>query len=157
MWKKIKTYVISVAIALGVGALAALITGGGMDLYEDIVRPSLSPPGVLFPVVWTILYILMGIGAAMVYTNNQATTPEKTRALRVYIMQLAVNFLWSIVFFNMRAFGGAFILLLLLWVLIVVMIVRFCRISPLAAYLQIPYLLWVTFAGYLNLMIYTLN
>lgn len=157
MWKKIKPYVISVAIALGVGALAALITAGGMDLYEDIVRPSLSPPGVLFPVVWTILYILMGISAAMVYTKKQATTPKKTKALRVYIMQLAVNFLWSIVFFNMRAFGGAFILLLLLWVLIVVMIVRFRGISPLAAYLQIPYLLWVTFAGYLNLMIYTLN
>lgn len=154
MWKKIKPYLISIGIALGVGALSALFTMGNMNTYEQINRPPLSPPGVVFPIVWTILFTLMGISSAIIYTSDSA---YKQDALKVYIYQLIVNFFWSIIFFNFQAYLFSFLWLLLLLVLIAVMIWKFYKISPLAAYLQIPYFLWVCFAGYLNLMIYILN
>ena len=157
MWKKWKPYIISVAIALGVGALAAFFTRNSMDIYGSLNQPPLSPPSWLFPVVWTILYTLMGISAAMVYVKGEEKGIDTTLPLKIYAVQLAANFLWSIVFFNLRWFLFAYIWLMLLWVLIIVMIVQFRRISRPAAYLQIPYLLWVTFASYLNLMIYILN
>lgn len=157
MWKKIKPYVISVAIALAVGGLSALITGDNMNVYKTLNTPPLAPPSVAFSIVWPVLYVLMGISAARVYTKRDTSGTQVSSALKTYALQLAVNFFWSIIFFNMRAFLFAFIWLLLLWVLILIMIVKFRRISPIAAYLQIPYLLWVTFALYLNLMIYILN
>lgn len=158
MWKKLKPYVYSVAIALAVGGLSALLTRSGMDAYKNnINKPPLDPPMILFPIVWTILFTLMGIGSALVYKNRSNDRSAAASALRVYAVQLAVNFLWSIIFFNMQAYLFAFVWLLLLWALIIVMIIRFARLSKTAAYLQIPYLLWVTFAGYLNLMIYFLN
>lgn len=154
MLKKLKPYLISVLIAIGVGLLASFLTKDSMDIYTMINKPSLSPPAGLFPVVWTILYILMGISSAMVYNKGGAGTEK---ALGVYASQLILNFLWSIVFFNLRSFTVAFIILIALWILIAVMIYKFSKIRPVAAYLQIPYLLWVTFAGYLNLMIVMLN
>ncbi len=157
MWSKIKPYVISVAIALAVGGLSALLTSGSMDIYSDIVRPPLSPPSILFPIVWTILYILMGIGAAIVYQKKDEQPQAVREALIVYAINLFLNFFWSIIFFNIRAYLFAFVWLLALWAVILIMIVKFKKVSPLAAYLQIPYLLWVTFAGYLNLAIYILN
>lgn len=157
MWKKIKPYIISVAIALGVGALAALLTRESMNIYEEINTPPLSPPGFLFPVVWTVLYILMGISSARVYVKGKEDGVSVSSALRVYALQLAVNFFWSLIFFNMRAFLFAFIWLLFLWVLIIIMIRKFYEIDKLSAYLQIPYFLWVTFAAYLNLAIFLLN
>lgn len=157
MLNKIKPYVISVAIALAVGGLSALLTAGSMDLYSEIVQPPLAPPSFLFPVVWTILYILMGISAAMIYLEKDRMPREVSRALIVYAVNLFLNFFWSIIFFNMRAFLFSFIWLVLLWATIAVMIIKFRRIKPLAGYLQIPYLVWVTFAGYLNLAIYILN
>ncbi len=157
MWKKIKPYVISILIALAVGGLAAWLTMDSMEIYGQIEQPSLAPPGWLFPVVWGILYVLMGISAALVYTNKTAGQQEKSSALKVYALQLIVNFFWSIIFFNLRNYLFAFFWLVLLWVLIIIMIVKFYKIKPLAGLLQVPYLLWVTFAGYLNLMIYLLN
>lgn len=157
MWNKIKPYVISVAIALAVGGLSALLTAGSMDLYSEIVKPPLAPPSFLFPVVWTVLYILMGISAAMIYLEKDNTPREVSRALAVYALNLFLNFFWSIIFFNMRAFLFSFIWLVLLWITIVIMIIKFYRIRPIAGILQIPYLLWVTFAGYLNLAIFILN
>ena len=157
MWKKIKPYVISVLIALAVGGLSALVTKGNMDIYDQIVKPKLAPPEFIFPIVWSILFVLMGISSAIVYIKaKQELTVQKT-GIGVYALQLVVNFFWSILFFNFQAFLLSFLWLILLWILIVIMIVRFRKISPLAAYLQIPYLAWVTFAGYLNLMIYMLN
>ena len=156
MLKKFKPYIVSVAIALAVGGISALITRGNMDIYSDIVTPPLTPPGILFPIVWTILYILMGISAAIIYTSC-ASDALKKDALTVYGLSLAVNFFWSLIFFNLRAFLFSFVWLVLLWVLIVLTIVRYKRISNVAAYLQIPYLVWVSFAGYLNLAIYLLN
>ena len=157
MWKKIKPYLVSILIALGVGGLAAFLTRGSMDIYNSVNTPPFSPPSWLFPVVWTLLYILMGISSAIIYQKGKEEGADVKRALDVYLLQLAVNFIWSIVFFNMRLFFLAFLWLLFLWVLIIVMIKRFWKIDSAAAKLQIPYLLWVSFAGYLNFMIWILN
>lgn len=157
MWKKIKPYVISIAIAFAVGGLSSLLTKNNMEVYNTINRPALAPPMWLFPVVWSILFILMGISSALIWVKRGENREEAFSALRVYGLQLVVNFFWTIIFFNMQAYLFAFIWLILLWVLIIIMIVQFRKISPLAGWLQIPYLLWVTFAGYLTLMIYLLN
>ncbi len=157
MWKKIKPYVISIAIALAVGGLASLLTRNSMQIYGEIKVPPLSPPSALFPIVWTILYVLMGIGAALVYTNRETVPRAADKALVVYALNLILNFAWSIIFFRFRAFLAAFICLVLLLITILKMIFDFFKISPLAAYLQIPYALWVAFAGYLNLGIVILN
>lgn len=154
---KLVPYVVSVAIALAVGGLSAFLTRGSMNIYSDIKTPPLSPPGFLFPIVWTILFILMGISAAMIYTSENGTKEERSSALKIYAASLAVNFTWSIIFFNFRAFLTAFAVLLLLLFLILRTIGAYKKIVPLAAYLQIPYALWVTFAGYLNLGIVLLN
>lgn len=157
MFAKIKPFIISVIIALAVGGLSALLTSGNMDIYSEIIRPPLSPPSVLFPIVWTILYVLMGISAAMIWNERENKMAESNRALIVYAVNLVLNFFWSIIFFNMQAYLLAFIWLVLLWIVILIMTVSFYRIKPIAGILQIPYLLWVTFAGYLNLAIYFLN
>jgi tryptophan-rich sensory protein len=157
MWQKIKPYLISVAIALAVGGLSAFLTRNSMNIYEELQTPPLSPPSILFPIVWTLLYILMGIGAALVYTKREQNGEAARSALTVYAVNLVVNFFWSIIFFNMRAFLAAFIWLLLLFYIIIRMILDFRHLSPLAAYLQIPYAIWVAFAGYLNFGIWFLN
>lgn len=151
-----KTYAFWIGLAEGVGALAGFLTMDATKAFPETVnQPPFSPPMILFPIVWGILYALMGFGAAKV----SLTEPSKDRsiALNVFIFQLAVNFIWSLVFFNLQAYGAAFGILLFLWVLIVVMIFSFHTVSPLAAWLQIPYLLWVTFAAYLNLGVWLLN
>jgi len=157
MWQKIKPYVISVAAALAAGGLSALLTAGNMDLYSSITPPPLAPPSILFPIVWTILYILMGIGSAMIYLEKENSPKEVSSALFVYAFNLFLNFFWSIIFFNMQAFLFAFIWLVILWFTILIMIIKFYRIKPIAGLIQIPYILWVTFAGYLNLAIFILN
>ena len=157
MWKKYKPYVVSIAISLGVGALSAFFTKGNMDIYEKINTPPLSPPGWLFPVVWGVLFILMGISSARIYVKGKEENTDVSDSLRVYGWQLAVNFVWSLLFFNMQAFLLSFIWLVFLWVLIYDMIKKFSSVDLPAAKLQIPYLLWVTFAGYLNFMIWLLN
>ena len=155
MIRKLKPYIISIIIALAVGGLSAFLTRGNMDLYETINTPALLPPAILFPIVWTILYILMGISAAAVYVKKE--TADVSGALKTYALQLIVNFFWSIIFFNMRAYMFAFVWIILLWLLIIIMIMQFYRVRPVAAYLQIPYFLWVTFAAYLTFMVYILN
>jgi len=157
MWKKWKPYVISVLIALGVGALSAFLSRNNMDLYSDIVLPPLAPPSILFPIVWTILYILMGISAAIVYQNREKDPDAAQNGLISYALSLAVNFFWSLIFFNLRAYLFAFIWLLCLLFLILRTIFFYRKVSPPAAILQIPYTVWVIFAGYLNLAITLLN
>lgn len=154
MKNNIKTLIISILIPLLTGGLAGLLTSKSMVIYKHLNLPPLSPPGFIFPIVWTILYILMGIGAYFIIISDSST---RTEALRAYALQLVLNFLWTIVFFNMRNFFLAFIILIALWALIIKMIITFKEIKPLAGYLQIPYLLWVTFAGYLNFMVFILN
>ena len=155
--KNFRTYLIAILIPLAVGGLSALLTRGNMMLYGEIAQPPLAPPPIIFPIVWTILYILMGIGSARVYLKKQAMPREVTRALRIYALQLGFNFFWSLIFFNLRAFLFAFIWLIALWGLIIVMLFKFYKIDKIAAIINIPYLLWVTFAAYLNLAIYILN
>lgn len=127
-----------------------------MDINNDVLMPPLSPPPILFPIVWSILFILMGISAAMIY-NSDAPKSQKNTALNIYALSLAVNFSWNIIFFNLRAFGFAFFWLLLLLFLIILTIIKYFKIQKIAAYLQIPYALWVTFAGYLTAGIWWLN
>ena len=152
--KKAKYYLLSILIALAVGGLSALLTLPNMNIYGQINQPPLAPPSILFPIVWTLLYILMGWSAATVYTSQEE---GKGNALFVYAVSLLLNFSWSIFFFNLRSFIAAFVVLALLWISIVLTIVKYYRIDKRAALLQIPYLLWVTFAGYLNLAIALLN
>lgn len=151
---KLKPLLISLAITLGTGALAGLITMGSMDSYGTLTKPPLSPPGALFPIVWTILYVLMGVAAYLIYTSH---SPDKRRALTLYGVQLGLNFLWPILFFCFHAYLFSFFWLVALWILILWTMYAFYQIRPGAAYLLVPYLLWVTFAGYLNLGIYLLN
>ena len=157
MKNNLKNYIISVLIALGVGGLSAFATRNNMDLYRDIITPPLSPPSILFPIVWTLLFVLMGISAAMIYNDTAVNKQEKESALFTYSLSLFVNFFWSIIFFNNRAFLVAFIWLLLLLFLIVRTVMKYYKINPTAAVLQIPYLLWVIFAGYLTFSIWILN
>lgn len=157
MWKKIKPFVISIAIALAVGGLSALLTMGNMDIYDELNTPPLSPPSILFPIVWTVLYILMGISAAIIYTQRENNFHEAQTGLRAYAISLFFNFLWSIVFFNFKWFGFAFFWLLGLLFFIIKTIVCYYKVNKSAAYLQIPYAIWVAFAGYLNFGIWMLN
>lgn len=151
-----KLLIICLVIPLAIGSITALLTGGGMDVFETLNNPPLSPPGWLFPVAWTILYILMGIASYLVLEAGKSQEVTK-RAIWLYGIQLAFNFLWPILFFNLSAYLFAFIWLVVLWILILATTVQFYRIRDIAGYLMIPYLAWVAFAGYLNLGIYLLN
>ena len=152
-WKKL---LICLGIPLAVGGLAALFTGGGMGDYENLVQPPLSPPGWVFPVVWTILYLLMGYASYLVLTSGE-DPGEIRKALTLYGWQLLANFLWPIVYFGFEWRLVAFFILIVLWVLIWLTMRAFSKISPRAGDLLLPYILWVTFAGYLNLGTYILN
>lgn len=149
-----KSLIINLAISLGTGILSALITKNSMEVYQNLNLPKLAPPSILFPIVWTILFILMGISAYIVHESN---SNKKQNALKIYAIQLLINFIWPILFFNLNLYFIAFVWIILLLIFILIMINLFKRISNIAAYLQIPYLLWVTFASYLNFMIYYLN
>ena len=154
--RKFWTYVIGIAIPLAVGALSGFLTMGAMESFQESVNQSaLTPPGIVFPVVWTVLYTLMGISSARIYLARPSE--ERTKGLTIYVFQLIFNFFWSLFFFNMRAFGFSLLWILALWALIGLMILSFRKVDPLAAGLQIPYFLWVTFATYLTFTVWRLN
>ena len=155
MDKNIKKRLISWAIPLAVGGLATLLSGG-TRLYQTINQPPLSPPGWVFPLVWTALYIAMGEAAYRVYVS-EADKNQIRKALIAYGVQLFLNFLWPLFFFGGQMYLTAFIILILLWVAIFITTRRFSRIDENAGDLMLPYLLWVTFAGYLNLGVFLLN
>jgi len=151
-----KTYLFWILFTEVVGFLSGWLTRESTRLYsETIIQPALSPPAIVFPIVWTILFALMGIGAARI--DLSPTSPKRTQSLRIYIFQLAVNFFWSIIFFNLQKYGFALLWLVFLWALILRMIGSFRKVDRTAALLQIPYLLWVTFAAYLNFGVWVLN
>lgn len=151
-----KIYAAWILLAEAVGGLSGWLTRDGAKAYsQSIIQPPLSPPAMVFPIVWGILFALMGIGAARIYLAPPSR--ERTNSLRIFLLQLAFNFFWSILFFNLQAFGVALVWLLILWGLILWMIVAFRKVDPLAAWMQIPYLLWVTFAAYLNYGVWMLN
>lgn len=152
-WKKL---LICLGIPLAVGGLAALISGGGMADYRDLNQPPLAPPGWVFPVVWTVLYLLMGYASYRILTSG-ADREQTRRALILYGAQLFVNFLWPVVFFGLQWRLLAFFILVVLWGLIYLTMRVFSKIDERAGDLLLPYILWVTFAGYLNLGVYLLN
>ena len=157
MFKKIKPYIIALLIPLAVGGLSAFLTKDNISLYRDVVTPPLSPPSFLFPLVWTILYILMGVSSLMIYKARSVSIKQRASALSTYASSLIINFAWSIIFFNFRAFFLAFVWLVLLFYLIIRTILEYKEIEKRAAYLQIPYAVWVAFAGYLSFSIWLLN
>ena len=127
-----------------------------MGVFDAVSKPPLSPPAILFPIVWTVLYTVMGIGYYLVITS-ESSADDIAKAARAYGLQLAVNFLWPTFFFNFQWYLFSFLWLILLWILVLVMIYRFWKISKPAALINVPYLIWLTFAAYLNLGIYILN
>lgn len=147
---------ISILIPLAVGSVSSLFTRNSMAAFGQLDKPPLSPPGWLFPVVWFLLYVLMGIASYIIYQKG-TDQEEVIQALRIYALQLVFNFFWSIFFFRFEWYLFAFFWLVALWILILFTILQFGKLSKAAAYLMIPYLIWVTFAGYLNLGIYLLN
>ncbi|MDE6592850.1 MAG: tryptophan-rich sensory protein [Oscillospiraceae bacterium] len=149
-WKKL---ILCLIIPLAVGGLSAFLTKDGMEIFKTLNKPPLSPPGKLFPFVWTILYIMMGLASYIVLVSKK----PNTLGLIAYGVQLFFNFFWSILFFNKQMYLFSFIWLVIMWLLILATTVLFYRNTKLAGYLLIPYLLWVAFAGYLNFGIYLLN
>ena len=153
---KWKVYTFWIGLSVGVGVLSGLLSRPGMEGFQDtVLQPPLSPPAFLFPVVWTVLYVLMGVSAARI----RLTEPSELRSqgINLFVAQLVVNFFWSLIFFNARVFPLAFLWLMLLWGLVAWMILIFRRIDPVSARLQLPYLLWLTFAAYLSAGVWFLN
>ena len=154
MNKKIdKTFIVSIIIPLIVGFISGLISGG-MGEYNSLIKPFLAPPGFLFPIVWTILYILMGYSSYLIYESDNY---QSKCCLKIYILNLFVNFLWSPIFFGLNLRLFAFIWIVVLDMVVAYMISCFYKVDKKAGYLNIPYLVWCLFATYLTLMFYILN
>ena len=151
-----KTYALGILFTEAVGALSGWLTReGSRQFSQPVLQPPLSPPAAVFPIVWGILYALMGISAARIWLTPQSA--ERSRGLNLFIAQLIVNFFWSLIFFNAQAYGFALLWLILLLVLVVAMVLTFTKTDKAAALLQIPYLLWLFFAAYLNWGVWQLN
>ncbi len=149
---KLKNYALSIIIPLALGGIVGFLISGSMD-YDMLDQPPLSPPSILFPIVWTILYVLMGISFGILQDKKLADSDVKL----IYYIQLIVNLLWPIAFFVLKWRLFAFIWILILDALVVLMIFTFYKRDKTAAFLQLPYLVWVLFASYLNLGVYILN
>ncbi len=148
-------FVLFPALSLGVGALAGYLTSTGLEtVYPALEKSALTPPGWVFPIVWTVLYLLMGLGTALVVRKGG---PGTGRSVFFWAAQLGLNFAWSLLFFNSANYLGALVCLAALWLMILAMTISFAAKSRLAAWLQVPYLAWVGFAGYLNAAVWLLN
>ena len=150
----VKRLAVSIVIPLAVGIIASFITKDQMEAFSQLKQPPLSPPGWLFPIVWTVLYVLMGISSYIVYQKQNTLLSD---CQRLYILQLAANFIWTILFFNLKQYLFSLIWLVLLIFLVARMAICFVTVDRKAAALQIPYVLWICFAAYLNIAIYYLN
>ena len=151
-----KTYAFWILLTEAVGALSGWLSRDGSRMFQEtVIQPPLSPPSWVFPMVWGILYALMGISAARI--SKAPSSPNQIRGMNLLIAQLILNFFWSLIFFNLQAYGLSLLWLLAIWVLVLLMILSFRQVDPLAAILQIPYLLWLTFATYLNAGVWYLN
>ena len=149
---KIKIYAKSILIPVIIGGVIGLIISRSID-YNSLQKPPLSPPSILLPIVWTILYVLMGISYGIL--DSKSLIELKTKI--IYSLQLFVNATWSLIFFTLKWRLFAFIWIIILDVLVIVMIIDFFKKNKTAGLLQIPYLLWIIFASYLNLGVYLLN
>ncbi len=150
--KKAKSYATFILISLAIGGLSAFLTRNSMNIFETVNKPPLAPPAIVFPIVWTVLYILMGVSAARVYIRN----PE-SEAIPFFGLNLFFNFFWSLIFFNARAFCFAFLWLIALFAIVLIMTVKFFYEDRAAGLLQIPYCIWLVIAGYLNLFVCLTN
>lgn len=148
--------IISILIALGGGLVTGFFISSSSKQYLNLDKPWYFPPSWIFPVVWTILYILMALAAYRIYQYKKQGE-YINGALNFYIIQLALNFLWSFIFFEANLYGLAFVELVILWAFIIITTIKFFKIDKISGILLIPYLLWVTYAGYLNFIIWTLN
>lgn len=154
--KRSKTVkVLLIVLPILVGYASSILTREMIEHYDVLNKPPLSPNSMVFPIVWSILYLLMGIAAALVYSSNDSES--RTMGLIFHFIQLVFNFFWSIIFFNLKSYLVAFIWLILMWLTVFSMIMNYRRVSTVATILNIPYICWLTFAGYLNLMVYILN
>ena len=149
----LKRFIIAIIIPLLAGFIGNLL-GNASQGFDSITKPSFTPPGILFPIVWTILYILMGISSYFIYQSN---SKDKKCALIIYGIQLFFNMMWTFFFFRLKLYLFAFIWLIILIILVIVMIYKFYKIDKKAGLLQLPYLIWITFASILNFSIYLLN
>ena len=146
----------NILISVGGGILVGFITRNSMSVYNGLKKSFLTPPNSIFSIVWIILYILMGIAAYRIYMNNKAEKNDYNGYF-YYLVQLLVNFLWSIIFFNLRLYGISFILIIILLVLIIITTIKFFKVDKISGVLMIPYILWVTFASYLSFYIWMFN
>lgn len=146
----------AIVLPLCIGGISAMLTGDMMKEYFFLNKPPLSPPGWMFPVVWAILYVMMGLASYLVMTSG-ADRSLIVKALVFYGIQLALNFFWSILFFNCSLYLWAFVELLAMWAAIIVTTLFFFRASTPAGVMMIPYILWSTFAAYLNFAVYKLS
>lgn len=149
---KVSTYIKSILVPVIVGLVVGLITSRFID-YNSLKQPPLAPPSTLFPIVWTILYILMGISYGILKSNNLTNQDIDF----IYYLQLGVNALWSVFYFIFKWRLFAFIWIILLAVLVIIMIKKFYDANKISGLLQIPYLVWIVFASYLNIATYLLN
>ena len=156
-WEKAKKYIVSIAIPLTVGIIASALTMGEMDVYSKLKTPPLAPPAILFPIVWNILYILMGVSSALVYRDSEKNINAAKKGLLYYGISLALNFAWTLIFFKFQAAFFALICIAVMLYFIIRTIIEYYKVNRIAAYLQIPYALWVAFATYLNAGIWLLN
>ncbi len=154
-FKKALPFIIGAAIPLALGGLSALLTGGDMKAYADIAKPPLSPPAPVFPVAWSILYVMMGIASALVWKGFR--DDDRQHGLIYYGLQLVLNFFWPLVFFSAKEYWFAFAWLLALLAAAIAPAVFFRRVSKAAFYLLLPYIAWLAFAAYLNLGVAALN
>ena len=151
-----KPYIFWILAAELVGALSGLLTREGTKIFSEVVtKPALTPPAIVFPIVWGILYALMGFGAGRI--QQSAPSRNRSQGLNLFVAQLIVNFFWSLIFFNAQAYGFALLWLLLLLGLVIWMTLKFRHVDLLAAWLQVPYLLWLLFAAFLNFGVWRLN
>ena len=152
----LKLFIVCLGLPLFVGGLAGLITNNSMTIFQTLNQPPLSPPGFIFPIVWTILYVLMGIASYLVLSSEN-NTKLVTTSLKFYLAQLGGNFIWPILFFSFELYLFSFIWILFLIFLVIRTTVLFAQISKPSVYFMIPYLIWLVFAAYLNLAVYLFN
>lgn len=150
------TLIIALLIPLIVGGASAALSAKGMAIYGTMNKPPLSPPAWVFSVAWTILYFAMGFASYFIFVA-EVDTRSKSIALVMYVVQLIMNFMWSIVFFNWGMYLAAFVWLMVMWCIVILCTLRAYCINRLAGYLLIPYIVWLTFAAYLNYGAYILN
>lgn len=156
----LKRFLLFLVIPLAAGGIGYLLSGGSM-LFNELEQPPLAPPSWVFPVVWTVLYVLMGISSYLVASKYDIgrgmLSRKQTSALRTYFIQLFFNMIWPLIFFRLDLLWVGAVIIFIILILVIITIVKFYRIYPAAAYLMIPYLVWLIFALYLNIGFAVLN